>query len=287
MIERSTLALPSAVGLPWVEGWLGACPRGVAIFLDYDGTLTPIVSRPELATLSGAMRETIRRVAARFPVSVVSGRDIAVVAELVGIPELGYVGSHGLDIAGPPGSDLRKEVAIDFLSELDQAEAEVRARTGGIGGVIVERKRFSLSTHVRLVTPGERSRVELTVDEVQQAHPSLRREGGKMLLELRPDIDWDKGTAVRWLLDGLGLDLSAALFIGDDLTDETVFRVLAGRGQSVVVAESDRPTAANLRVRDPGEVQILLEHLSVAVPASGAPDHDPPSSSSASTERSS
>ncbi len=85
-----------------------------------------------------------------------------------------------------------------------------------------------------------------------------------MLFELRPDVEWDKGSAVRWLLDGMGRDLSAALFIGDDLTDETVFRMLAGRGTGIVVAEADRPTDARFRLRDPSEVEILLEHVITA-----------------------
>ena len=82
-----------------------------------------------------------------------------------------------------------------------------------------------------------------------------------MLYELRPDIEWDKGAAVGWLLEEMGLELSAALFVGDDLTDETVFRALAGRGVGIVVAETERPTDACLRLSGPGEVQTLLERL--------------------------
>ena len=265
-MKRSTLALPSALEPEQAEVWLVSLRRGAALFLDYDGTLTPIVARPELAILSDSMRQTVRQLASRFSVTIVSGRDVAVVASLVGVEGLGYVGSHGLDITGPPGSDLRKEVALDFLGELDLVEAELRRETRSIDGVVIERKRFSISTHVRLAARGDLPRVEAVVDEVGGLHPSLRREGGKMLLELRPDIDWDKGAAVLWLLDAMGLDPSAALFIGDDLTDETVFRVLAERGTGIVVADSDRPTDACLRLRDPDEVHTLLDRL-VRTPA--------------------
>ena len=265
-MKRSTLALPSALEPAQAEVWLAPLRRGAALFLDYDGTLTPIVGRPELATLSHLMRQTVRQLASRFSVTIVSGRDVAVVASLVGIEGLGYVGSHGLDITGPPGSNLRKEAALDFLGELDLVEADLRWKTRGIDGVVVERKRFSISTHVRLVSPGDLQRVEAAVDEVGGVHPSLRREGGKMLLELRPDIDWDKGAAVLWLLDAMGLDRSAALCIGDDLTDETVFRVLSECGTGIVVADTDRPTDACLRLRDPDEVHTLLDRL-VSTPA--------------------
>ncbi len=260
MRERSTLALPSALDPGQQDRWRRVRAGGV-VCLDYDGTLTPIVERPELAVLPAAMRATLRRLAAALPVAIVSGRDIAVVAGFVQLDGLAYVGSHGLDIAGFPGSGLRKELALEFLPELERAERRLRRETAAVAGALVERKRFSVSTHVRLVAAAERAGVDAVVDRVQRAHPSLRREGGKLVHELRPDIDWDKGRAVRWLLEALGRDLSCALFIGDDLTDETVFHVLAGRGAGVVVADADRPTAAELRLRDPGEVRTLLERL--------------------------
>ena len=99
---------------------------------------------------------------------------------------------------------------------------------------------------------------------ISRAQPALRRERGKMVWELRPDIDWDKGRAVCWLLEALGRDPSAALFIGDDLTDETVFRALSGRGLGIVVSETERPTAADLRLSNPAEVQALLGRLADA-----------------------
>ncbi len=258
--QRSTLALPWALAPGHEERWQRIRAGGV-VCLDYDGTLTPIVDRPEQAVLPAAMRLALRRLAAVLPVAIVSGRDVGVVAGFVQLDGLAYVGSHGLDIVGFPGSGLRRELALDFVPALDGAEGWLRREAADIAGVIVERKRFSVSTHVRLVAPTERARVDALVARVQRAHPSLRREGGKLVHELRPDIAWDKGRAVRWLLEAQGRDLASALFIGDDLTDETAFRVLAGRGTGVVVADTERPTAAELRLGHPGEVQTLLERL--------------------------
>lgn len=264
-VLRSTDELISALEPEQEHHWRRvAQPTGV-VFLDYDGTLTPIVDRPELAVLSSSMRATLRRLASQLAVAIVSGRDIDVVADLVKLDQITYVGSHGLDIAGPAGSRLRKEVGLDFLEVLDQVEGELKRRTQGIAGVVVERKRFSVSTHVRLVASDMRPGVETVVDAVQRAHPSLRREGGKMLFELRPDIEWDKGRAVRWLLEALGRHPSEALFIGDDLTDEAVFRALSGEGIGIVVAESARQTAADLRLESVDEVQTLLDRLAAAV----------------------
>ena len=270
MQARSTLALPLALDPEHAGRWLRLAQGDGVVFLDYDGTLTPIVARPELATLSAGMRATLARLAARLPVAVVSGRDVEVVAGLVGVEGLACAGSHGLDITGFGDGAPRHEVAREFVPELDAAERELRRATAGTPGVLVERKRFSVATHVRLAAPAGRTAAESVVERVGRAHPSLRRERGKMVLELRPDIDWDKGRAVCWLLDALGRDRSAALFIGDDLTDESVFQALSGHGVGIVVSEAERPTAADLRLANPAEVQTLLARLTDA--AAGAAD---------------
>ena len=268
MAVETTLALPLALDREQIDVWLAPAQAGpVAVFLDYDGTLTPIVARPEHAALSGAMRDTLRRLAARCPVTIVTGRDISVVRAFVALDVLGYAGNHGLDIVGPPGSHARKEVAVECLPTLDDVEAALRRQLNGIPGALVERKRFSVSTHFRLVAPEEVPRVEAIVAGVASAHPSLRREHGKKVLELRPDIAWDKGSAVEWLLRALAVVPSAAIYIGDDLTDEHAFEVLAGRGTPIVVAEEDRPTAARWRLRDTGEVRHLLERLNAVLPS--------------------
>ena len=239
-----------------------------AVFLDYDGTLTPIVNRPELAVLSEEVRAVLRCLSAVIPVTIVTGRDVTVVQDLVGVAELGYVGSHGLDVLGPVVGDtrLRLEVGTPFLTELDAVEARLKQRTRSIAGVFIERKRFSISTHVREVAATDHARVESIVDEVWRLHPSLRREGGKLLFELRPDVDWDKGRAVRWLLDGLNRDPDNALYIGDDLTDETAFVALDGAAVTVIVAGDvgDRPTAARFRVCNTTDVLTLLQRFVAA-----------------------
>ena len=152
------------------------------------------------------------------------------------------------------------------MPELDAVEDELRHRLDGILGALVERKRFSVATHIRLVADEDLARVQAAVESVGADHPSLRRALGKKVIEFRPDIDWDKGIAIRWMLAEMGLDESAALYIGDDLTDETVFGALAGGATTIVVAEEDRPTAARFRLRDPEEVYLLLGRLIDAVP---------------------
>ena len=108
MSLQTTLALPLALDREQIDVWLAPVQTGpVAVFLDYDGTLTPIVARPDEAALSDAMRDTVQRLAARCPVTIVTGRDISVVRAFVALDVLGYAGNHGLDIVGPPGSHAR------------------------------------------------------------------------------------------------------------------------------------------------------------------------------------
>ena len=260
-------AVPSALHAEQIPRWLAPLGRGrTGVFLDYDGTLTPIVDRPERATLAEGTRERLARLTDCCPVTIVTGRDIAVMQQFVQLDQVGYAGCHGLDILGPAGSGLRHAAAATLLPEVDAAEADLRAATAGIAGVLIERKRYSVSTHYRLADADEVPRIDAAVEVVARAHRGLRREGGKKVFELRPDVDWDKGRAVAWLLDALALDRSAAVCIGDDETDEDLFAVLAGDGVSIVVARDGRPTAARWRVRDPAEVVRVLDLLIEALP---------------------
>ena len=105
--------------------------------------------------------------------------------------------------------------------------------------------------------------VEEAVDAVRQSVGGLRTTGGKCIVELRPDVDWDKGRAVRWLLDqiGLGVDGCLPIYLGDDLTDEDAFVTLVGRGVGIVVDEENRPTSAAYRLANPDEVRKFLTNL--------------------------
>jgi alpha,alpha-trehalase len=236
------------------------CP---ALFLDYDGTLTPIVERPEDAVLSQAMRETLREAARAMTVAVVSGRDLEDVRSLVGLDEMIYAGSHGFEIRGPD-LDLELHEGIDALDDLRQAAETLSERLASVDGAQIERKRFAVAVHFRRVAEADTEAVERAVAATAEAHPRLRRTGGKKIFELRPDIDWDKGRAVAWLLSKLGLDGQDVLpiYIGDDETDEDAFQALRGRGGlGILVAEEPTASAAGYRLRDSEDVRALLAHL--------------------------
>jgi len=264
---------------PEIAGRLAG--RRLALFLDYDGTLSPIVQRPELALLPEAARAALRRLAARMPVAILSGRLREDVAALVGLPQLIYAGSHGFDIAGPPPASgatdpeaappLRHEVGQGVPARLARVAERLRRELAGIDGVLVEDKRFAVAVHYRLVDASDLPRIEAAVDRAaadpedpEDAGGRLRKTLGKKVWELRPGLDWDKGKALLWLLGRLGLDRpdAAPIFLGDDVTDEDAFAAVASRGGiGILVAEEPRATAAAYRVRDPAEALEWLPRL--------------------------
>lgn len=247
--------------------------KAPAVFLDYDGTLTPIVDDHSRALLDDETRDVVAVLAARFPVTIVSGRDLERLRQLVALAPVWYAGSHGFEISGPEGSGVRMETGAEFLPQLDAAERMLRARLAGIAGHAVERKRFSIAVHFRQVDEGDRARLAAIVERVLAAHPGLRIGHGKMVFELRPDLEWDKGRAVQWVLEHLGAGSRAILpvYIGDDLTDEDAFRALAGRGLCIAVRHDEtRQTHAEYALEDVAEVRHFLAWLSAITPAGTA-----------------
>ncbi|MEX2240466.1 MAG: trehalose-phosphatase [Burkholderiales bacterium] len=234
--------------------------RGLALFLDYDGTLSPIVERPEDAVLAPETREVLQRLARRHPVAIVSGRDLEDVRRRVGLPEVHYAGCHGFEIAGPRGNRVHGAAAA-AAPQLAAAADQVARDTHDLPGVQLERKRFTLAVHYRRARDADVPAVRDAVARAQARHPALRVTSGKKVFELQPDVDWDKGRAVLWLIETLGLEDALPVYIGDDVTDEDAFRALAHRGVGIAVQEAPQPTAAQYTLRDTDEVRALLAGL--------------------------
>lgn len=238
-------------------------PDRTAVFLDYDGTLTPIVKRPQDAVLSQEMGSALQQLAALCPVAVISGRDRADVARRVGLQELIYAGSHGFDITGPAGLRMEYEGGKAALPALDKAETELRARVEPVAGAQVERKRFAIAVHYRNVAERDVGAIRKAVDAVAESHTGLAKAPGKKIIELKPAIDWHKGKAVLWLLAELGLEQSGLVpfYVGDDLTDEDAFRALGRRGIGILVGDHAAETSAAFRLEDVKEVKRFLLQL--------------------------
>jgi len=249
-----TSAKPDALEL-WNDIRACIAASGVAVFLDYDGTLTPIAPRPELAILSPSMRSTLHLLAKHWPTTIVTGRSLEQIRRLVDVPGLTYAASHGFDIHGP---GLRHQVGRNARNAIHAAYIDVTRKVGDIEGVLIENKTFSVAVHFRLVAPENTRRVIDAVRSTGLQH-RLRVTGGKQVIELRPDIDWDKGAAIRWLAGRHPGRIP--LFIGDDLTDEDGFRAIADSGITILVAAEPRETAARFTLQGVDAVETFLQRL--------------------------
>lgn len=259
-----TIAKPDALD-QWDDLRSRLDAAGVIVFLDYDGTLTPIVARPDMAVLTPTMRNTLRHIANRWPTAIVTGRGLEQIEQLVNVPGITYAGSHGFDIRGP---GIRYQVSTNARDAIDHAFADIVEIIGDIEGVLVENKTFSVAIHFRLVPPAWKPKVIEATHEVARRH-GLRVTGGKQVIEMRPDVDWNKGTAIRWLAGRYPGHVP--LFIGDDVTDEDAFRAIRDDGITILVTAEPRETAAEYSLRDVQAVHEFLQRLG-EIPRRNAPD---------------
>ncbi len=243
--------------------WESVIECGTSLFLDYDGTLAPLASRPELATLSPSVRATLHQLAEMTFTAIVSGRDRAEVEALVGLPELAYVGCHGLDMVGPHGAQIPHALPTWIAPRMQSVKERLRKELSGIRGVLIEPKAFSVAVHVRLATKAAAGEAIKVVERLVETDGQLAVGRGKCLVEVLPNVPWNKGRAVKLLIDRLPKDRSASfpIYIGDDLTDETAFDVVGTWGAGIVVIETARETCATHSLRTPTDVERFLKRV--------------------------
>ena len=228
---------------------LRAEPALAGILLDVDGTLAPIVADPSEARVPDPTRAELARLAGRYGlVACVSGRPADVARAIVGVPELTYVGEHGLEL--DPGAAAFAPQLHDF---------------GRRTGRPFEEKPTSIAFHYRTAEDPEAARRELeAVAEAGEAE-GLKTRWGRLVLEVLPPLEVNKGTAVRNLLAERGL--RRALYAGDDTTDLDAFAALDGLDVSVrvgVVTPESPPLLrerADVVVDSPAGLAALLEQL--------------------------
>jgi trehalose-phosphatase len=238
----------------------------VIILLDYDGTLSRIASRPELALLPPGTREVLGELGHHdnFVVGIISGRSLADIKALIGLKGLAYAGNHGLEI------ECHKEgfvhpIATKASSLLKELYYLLAQKLAGIDGVILEDKEFSLSVHYRLVAKSEVEKVKALFKEVIETSENegkVRITEGKKVIEVRPPVDWNKGKAIEWLLSHYQAENPLVIFAGDDVTDEDGFKFVNQiNGISIRVGEANAATYADYYVRSPEELCLWLEKL--------------------------
>ncbi|XWS25267.1 hypothetical protein CRYUN_Cryun27aG0054600 [Craigia yunnanensis] len=248
--------------------------KQIVMFLDYDGTLSPIVEDPDQAFMPREMRAAVRDVARYFPTAIVTGRCRDKVYSFVKLAGLYYAGSHGMDIKGPSKTCKYKkgnqgvlfQPASEFLPMIDEVYKALLEKTKSIPGAKVENNKFCVSVHFRCVDEKSWATLVEQVRSVLNDYPKLKLTQGRKVLEIRPTIKWDKGRALEFLLEALGYANSndvLPVYIGDDRTDEDAFKVLRDRGQGfgILVSKVPKETNASYSLQDPSEVKEFLRRL--------------------------
>ena len=250
---------------------------------DYDGTLAPIVDRPELARLPQETKDALVKLTSRPPpeparpsepkliIGIISARSLEDVSARTDIDGLIYAGNHGLEIRGP-GLDFVHPEALKIKDIMDQAYRQLKEQLAVHTGAFAEHKGLSLTVHYRLV--GDDG-VEAVKDTVEKATPPFLERGqliispGKMALEIRPNISWHKGSAISTiqaaLINGPAKKSASGdelvMYFGDDLPDEAAFATAQeSGGMGIFVGSATQSTCAQYRLDSPREVGHII-HL--------------------------
>jgi trehalose 6-phosphate phosphatase len=244
----------------------GLAARRPAVFFDFDGTLSDIVNDPDAARPVAGATEALQKLAEHCPVAVLSGRDLADVAKRIGVPGIWYAGSHGFELTAPDGTHHQNDAAAAAIPVLQQAAGQLHEQLRSIAGVVVEHKRFGVAVHYR---NAQRDRVGEVAAAVRAAgrRDGLRVTTGREVIELRPDLDWDKGKTLRWVIDHLPEGSYTPVYLGDDITDEDAFDAVRHsdvQGVPILVRhndDGDRATAALYALDSPARASEFTDRL--------------------------
>ncbi len=249
-----------------IQAW---AEKHIILFLDYDGTLTPIAQSPWQATLSRENKELVECLAKIpvFQVVIISGRTLVDVKQMVRVKGVIYIGNHGWEIEGS-SMHFESLVPVQLSSTMEKIKYELMAQLSDIPGAFVEDKGMTLSVHYRMVARDKEVKVRRIFEHICMPYcrqNEIKVHAGKKVLEIKPPVAWDKGKAALWLLrkqeilHGKGIVLP--VYIGDDSTDEDAFEALKNKGITALVGHPGSFSAAQYCLAGPQEVTELLKHM--------------------------
>ena len=247
-----------------ISSRLSEAPR-LLVMLDFDGTLSPIVKHPDLATLPPETRTRLveLRAAPGVSLAIISGRSVADLRQRVAIENITYVGNHGRELRRPGASE--PETDSEIQKRMEEVAGHLTKELSEVPGIIIENKGFTVAVHYRQIPESLRPRVRSCTQGIaKQMAGLIEVSEGKCVYDLFPSDGANKGKAALALLEEHGgLPKVLPIYCGDDTTDETVFRTLPAGSVTVYVGDAQAASAARYRLADPGEVASLLKRISL------------------------
>ncbi|MCM8787358.1 MAG: trehalose-phosphatase [Candidatus Omnitrophica bacterium] len=239
--------------------------KNIILFLDYDGTLTPIAKTPQEATLLPETKKLLRRlIKNRYcQLAIISGRALKDIKKKIGINRVIYAANHGLEIEGPK-IKFKYPTSSKYKHILKNIRNKLKINLSTIKGTFIEDKGLSLSLHYRLVKKNNIPKVKKILHQATAAYKKVNKikiKKAKKAFEITPPVVWNKGRAMLWLLEKLNAGFTKKetmpIYLGDDLTDEDAFEVLHNKGITIFVGRPKK-TEAQYYLKNTQEVRNFL-----------------------------
>lgn len=258
---QENIKLTAFAALPLIEMAMKN-KKEIVLFLDYDGTLTPIVDRPQDVRLAETMRKNLVCLSKNYLTVIISGRQLDDLKQQVNIPTIFYAGNHGFEFDNIKTTDPVYQKKYIFINDINSIYQQLTQTLKEIPGCIIENKKFTLSIHYRLVAPDKLEMITNTIINLLSNYPTLALHGGKKVVEIRPNLTWNKGIAAENFLKWMHKNTPnyIPLFIGDDVTDEDAFQQFMANGITIKVGESLK-THAHYHLTSPEDVENFLVSL--------------------------
>jgi trehalose 6-phosphate phosphatase len=244
----------------------------VLFLTDFDGTLTPLVERPEMAEIPQNTRHLLQVLASyeHITVGVISGRTLTDLKKKVNVDGIIYAGNHGFEIESP-GMSFVYSIGHEIKPLLQNIRRTLLFTTRKTQGVFIEDKGIGLSVHYRQADEGKAGDLKKLVEEAIKGAPFkglFKMTLGEKVYEISPAVNWDKGNAILFIINESSHGISynndfLPIYIGDDTTDEDAFRSIEmfGHGVTVRVGEPQEHSSAHYFLRSPDEVNSFLNKL--------------------------